>query len=201
MLVGRDGAARLADFGLSIDASSELPNTRLGTCGYFAPEVLDCPRKRTPFELKERGEAGTPDGYSSAIDIWSAGVLLFEVLTGRAPFAAPSPQAVVEAIRARPVVFPAHLSAEAAAFLSELLQRDPSARATARGLLAHPFIVRHCGPPEPPPPLAPAQAAAMAAAAAAQEPVGQTAEHAEEAEAAAAAAAELAAEAPPLEEE
>lgn len=145
VLLGADGSARLADFGLSIDSSSELPNTRLGTCGYFAPEVLDCPRKRTPFEMKQRGQDGTPAGYSSAVDIWSAGVLLFELLTGRAPFAAPSAQAVVEAIRRRPIQYPEHLSPEAVSFLSALLQRDPATRATAQQLLQHPWVAHHCG--------------------------------------------------------
>ncbi|GBF94225.1 aurora protein [Raphidocelis subcapitata] len=142
VLLGPDGSARLADFGLSIDSSSELPNTRLGTCGYFAPEVLDCPRKRTPFELKARGEDGTPPGYSSAVDVWSAGVVLFEILTGRAPFAAPSAQAVVEAIRQRPIAYPPHLSPEAVSFLSALLQRDPATRATAAQLLGHPWMLQ-----------------------------------------------------------
>jgi hypothetical protein len=93
-------------------------------------------------------------------------VLLFELLTGRAPFAAPSAQAVVEAIRRRQIVFPDHLSPLAVGFLSALLQRDPEQRWTARQLLSHPWVQQHCGAPgEGGPAAAPPQGADAAAAA------------------------------------
>ena len=38
-LVAEDGAALLADFGLSMDCGLERPATRLGTLDYMAPEV------------------------------------------------------------------------------------------------------------------------------------------------------------------
>jgi aurora kinase len=43
---------KLCDFGLAIDQKFEQANTRLGTFGYFAPEVLDCPLKKSPFDYK-----------------------------------------------------------------------------------------------------------------------------------------------------
>lgn len=49
---------KLCDFGLAIDQKFEQANTRLGTFGYFAPEVLDCPLKKGPFDFK--GEPGVP---------------------------------------------------------------------------------------------------------------------------------------------
>ena len=36
-----DRSIKLADFGLSIDATSERPVTRAGTLDYMAPEVLE----------------------------------------------------------------------------------------------------------------------------------------------------------------
>jgi aurora kinase, other len=39
LLVTSSGALKLADFGLSIVASEELPVTRVGTLDYMAPEV------------------------------------------------------------------------------------------------------------------------------------------------------------------
>ncbi len=52
------GVVKLCDFGLAIDQKFEQANTRLGTFGYFAPEVLDCPLKKGPFDFK--GEPGVP---------------------------------------------------------------------------------------------------------------------------------------------
>lgn len=89
------GAIKLADFGLAIDQKYEQANTRLGTFGYFAPEVLDCPLKKGPFDFKD----SSLPGYDSKIDLWSAGVVAFEVLTGRAPFSASSATKIIEVCR------------------------------------------------------------------------------------------------------
>lgn len=39
ILLKADGSIKLADFGLSIDATCERPVTRAGTLDYMAPEV------------------------------------------------------------------------------------------------------------------------------------------------------------------
>lgn len=39
VVLGVQGQVKLCDFGLSIDQKFERANTRLGTFGYFAPEV------------------------------------------------------------------------------------------------------------------------------------------------------------------
>lgn len=56
--------------------------------GYFAPEVLALPLKASPFEGKSPAEAASRPSYNCKVDVWSAGVVCYEVLTGRAPFAA-----------------------------------------------------------------------------------------------------------------
>lgn len=63
--------------------------------GYFAPEVLTLPLKSSPFEGKSPAEAATRPSYDCKADIWSAGVVCFEILTGRAPFAADSSASVL----------------------------------------------------------------------------------------------------------
>ena len=75
------GVIKIMDFGLSKIVS---PNERLvdgyGTLSYVAPEIL----LRTP--------------YNKEVDIWSMGVILFYMLSGRLPFRGKKEQDVAEKI-------------------------------------------------------------------------------------------------------
>ena len=76
VLVSSDGVAKLADFGLARGpdaAALTQSGTLLGTPAYLAPEVAQ----------------GKPGGV--AADLYAAGVMLFELITGRLPFTALSP--------------------------------------------------------------------------------------------------------------
>jgi serine/threonine-protein kinase len=76
LLLDRDGSIHVADFGIASAAGLDtltLPGTVLGTAGYLAPE-------------QARGEPATP-----ASDRYALGVVAFEFLTGRRPFAADTP--------------------------------------------------------------------------------------------------------------
>jgi serine/threonine protein kinase len=88
-----------------------------GTMGYIAPEVLN------------------RQHYGCAVDLWSAGILLFELLGGYAPF---YPYA---ACLSEPVAFPgsvwSHISGEAKDLVARLLTVDPARRITASQALAH----------------------------------------------------------------
>jgi serine/threonine protein kinase len=57
---------------------------RLGTIDYIAPEILDCPTKKSPLENKDNPAIG----YSNKVDCWSVGVLAYELCCGCPPFAA-----------------------------------------------------------------------------------------------------------------
>jgi len=85
ILISRAGEIKITDFGISkAIASSTITNTGLflGSPGYISPEQAD------PDILK-----GQEIDYRS--DIYSFGVLLFEMLTGRLPFISDTPWGIV----------------------------------------------------------------------------------------------------------
>ncbi|MGE3407237.1 MAG: protein kinase [Pirellulales bacterium] len=87
ILIDREGHPHVADFGLAI-AEQEQPEQAgfvSGTPAYMAPEQV-------------RGERHRLDGRT---DLWSLGVMLYEMLTGRRPFVAPSVQDLFEEIQQR----------------------------------------------------------------------------------------------------
>ena len=82
ILVGRDGRVHVADFGIAramTEAQVTLPGTTMGSVHYFSPE-------------QARGETAT-----AASDIYSLGIVLFEMLTGQRPFSGDGAAAVAMA--------------------------------------------------------------------------------------------------------
>lgn len=74
LLLDGDGNVKIADFGLARMAgdASHMSNTMCGTLPYAAPEVL------TPDESAQHSAASA--------DVWSLGLVLFIMLTGKQPF-------------------------------------------------------------------------------------------------------------------
>jgi predicted ATPase/Tfp pilus assembly protein PilF len=86
VLLTKDGTPKLGDFGLAlvVDAGLSTSNAMLGTIAYLSPEALS-------------GEV-----VDARADLWALGVMLFEMITGRRPFEAPLPAALVTAILHQP---------------------------------------------------------------------------------------------------
>jgi serine/threonine protein kinase len=102
-------------------------NTFCGTAEYLAPELL-------------RGE-----DYGYAVDWWSLGTLLYEMIFGITPFWDDNHAAMYRRILYDPLSFPGPISEEARSLLKGLLERDPRRRlgygtADARSVQAHPFF-------------------------------------------------------------
>jgi calcium/calmodulin-dependent protein kinase I len=131
-LVAPDGTVRAIDFGCARPAPV---SQACGTPLFMAPE----------FATQRR--CGT------AVDLWSAGVMLYLMLSGRLPFwsnltheevAALPPWSILAGCRCNEVSFPraqwAGISPHARALCEALLQRDPRTRPTAAETLAHPWL-------------------------------------------------------------
>lgn len=122
---------KLADFG---QASSFSPGKGsmqgiVGTPYYVAPEVL-----------------GGKD-YSEKVDVWSAGVILYIMLSGVAPFVGDTPQEIFEAVLCGRLRFPSDpwlsISHSAKDLIRRMLCRDVSKRLSAQQVLEHGWISTH----------------------------------------------------------
>lgn len=82
--------------------------------------------------------------YGPACDLWSAGVILYMLLSGTPPFSSSSHPRLLRSIVAGAFSFDGaawkHISAEAKALITKLLVVDPQARLTASAALAHPWM-------------------------------------------------------------
>ena len=132
VLLDAKGHIRLTDFGLSkegISNSSSGANSFCGTPEYLAPEILN------------------RQGHGRAVDWWSLGALLYEMLTGLPPFYCQDRERLFEKIRKSELHYPPSLSTHSETLLRGLLTKDPSKRLgsgpnDAEDIKRHPFFAR-----------------------------------------------------------
>ena len=117
---------KLGDLGWAVCEREETPRlAKYGTIDYMAPELVS---KQT---------------YSTPIDCWALGCLIFECFTGKTPFYAEEVPETYEKIKRVEWSWPEHLqvSSNARDLVDKLLQFDPKQRLTATQILEHPFIL------------------------------------------------------------
>lgn len=127
LLLDEHDNLKIADFGWSVHA---VRNNRRGTvCGtldFLAPEMCEGER------------------YDASIDVWSIGVLLYEMLFGSPPFEEETEFHTKERIKLVDLAFPEKgVSEEAKHLIRSLLRRNPHKRLPLSKVLSHPWIVRH----------------------------------------------------------
>ncbi|PFH59979.1 hypothetical protein XA68_11593 [Ophiocordyceps unilateralis] len=147
MIVGKNGAR--TDALPTIDTRSCIANFRtnsfVGTEEYIAPEVI-------------KGS-----GHTSAVDWWTLGILVYEMLYGTTPFKGKNRNATFANILREDIPFPDHSGAPqisnlCKSLIRKLLIKDENrrlgARAGASDIKAHPFfrstqwaLIRHMKPP------------------------------------------------------
>ncbi|GAX76384.1 hypothetical protein CEUSTIGMA_g3830.t1 [Chlamydomonas eustigma] len=127
-----DWPVKLIDFSLA--SFFEAPMDPGGTPEFVAPELL-----ADPEQYAEHGCTG-------AVDMWSMGVMLYYLLSGRTPFYASTTERIIARVKAAHWSFKAACWSEVSDLAKDLVQRllqlDPESRPTAKQALAHPWLAR-----------------------------------------------------------
>ena len=125
VLIGTDGRVKVVDFGIAraiAEAQLTLPGTTLGSVHYFSPE-------------QARGEPAT-----AASDLYSLGIVLYEMLVGSRPFEGDSAASVALARLTGPIPDPMavrpSLPPDLAAITRKALAVDPRDRFVSAGVMA-----------------------------------------------------------------
>ena len=128
VLISDEGRVKVADFGLAraITGDADLPTLTqgllLGTAAYLAPEQI---------------ETGRADARS---DVYAAGVLLYELLVGRPPFAGDSPLSVAYQHVHSGVPAPSRAQADIPPLIDDLVAHATHRRADSRFADASEFL-------------------------------------------------------------
>ncbi|KAG1455986.1 hypothetical protein G6F56_006938 [Rhizopus delemar] len=118
ILVDDRGHVKLTDFGFA----KRIEDTTWTVCGtpdYLAPEII------------------ISKGYTKAVDWWGLGVLIFEMVTGKAPFLDKNPVNLYQKILECRVEWPEDMSSELKDLLQNLLTSDLELRFTSKEIKTH----------------------------------------------------------------
>ncbi|KAG9247519.1 kinase-like domain-containing protein [Calycina marina] len=138
IFLDKDMNVKVGDFGLAAllmsgkDMNACRRTTLCGTPNYIAPEIL------------EKGKGG----HDHMVDIWSLGIIIFAMLTGKPPFQSTTADEIYRRAREREYNWPKletsenSISEETKDLVSTLLQ-DPEKRPDPDAIVQHPFFT--CG--------------------------------------------------------
>lgn len=121
ILLDSEKNAKLCDFGWSA-LKSRVRTTFCGTYEYMAPEIFSYQR------------------YDEKVDIWSLGILLYELLHGYSPFRGNDAVDVYRNILERKISFKADIDPLAKKLIKSILKNKPQDRMSIDSILRHRYL-------------------------------------------------------------
>lgn len=127
ILIGNDGLLKITDFSFAKilnDKDEDLLQTICGSPLYMSPEIIKY------------------KNYSNKSDLWSIGMILYEMLTGKSPYNASTHYELMQKIETQPVIIPKciNISNNCTNLLHGLLQRKVHLRINWEDFFNHPWI-------------------------------------------------------------
>ncbi|KAM4712506.1 cGMP-dependent protein kinase 2 [Anableps anableps] len=111
LMLDMRGYIKLVDFGFAKELMrGEKTYSFVGTPEYMAPEIIK------------------NQGHDFAVDFWSLGILIFELLVGSPPFSSSEPQKIYSKILDGELKFPPYLSEASKSIISKLCRPRPGQR-------------------------------------------------------------------------
>lgn len=123
LLLSHSGQLKIADFGWSVHSPNTRRATVCGTLDYLPPEMVK--------NLK----------HDYTVDLWSTGVLCYELITGKPPFEAKTYEETYYNITHAKYDFMPYMSYLACDLIRKLLVLEPSRRLPLKDVLKHDWIV------------------------------------------------------------
>ncbi|EPR61644.1 aurora kinase [Toxoplasma gondii GAB2-2007-GAL-DOM2] len=125
LLLDGKNVLKIADLGWCGSVLGKSKNFNFcGTLDYLAPEMI-------------KGV-----GHDWRVDIWGAGILLYEMLDGKPPFQSTRHLELIQQALKAEVAIPSHIAPDAGDLIVQLLRYDPEDRIPLHALPQHPWVKR-----------------------------------------------------------
>ncbi|CBZ52403.1 hypothetical protein NCLIV_021920 [Neospora caninum Liverpool] len=125
LLLDGQNVLKIADLGWCGSVLGKRKNFNFcGTLDYLAPEMIQ----------------GV--GHDWRVDLWGAGILLYEMLDGKPPFQSTRHLELIQQVLKAEVTIPPHIASDAGDLIAKLLRYDPEDRIPLHLLPQHPWVKR-----------------------------------------------------------
>ncbi|KAM3146232.1 hypothetical protein pb186bvf_001577 [Paramecium bursaria] len=125
LLLDANNDIKICDFGWCAENINQKRKTFCGTYEYMAPEIV------------------MDTMYDYRIDIWSVGILLYELLHKNAPFRGKDYNEIANNIKICQPKVKSYVSKDAQCLILKILQLEPSNRPTFQQIFQSSFVKRH----------------------------------------------------------
>lgn len=121
ILISKEDVIKICDFGWSAQGNDKKL-TFCGTLDYMSPEMINA------------------EPHTTKLDVWSLGILLYEMLHGTPPYRGKNPKDQLRLISSGNFAIGNHVSKSAAALIRNILQIRPESRPSVKDVLKSQWV-------------------------------------------------------------